>query len=170
MDQNDKVLTTLFIDTAAADPFLALVDVCPAGQSGNTVLVKIPRERCAELLPSLLRSLLNEAGAPLPIVPDLIVVCTGPGSWTGLRLGITATKVLAWTRQIPVIGISREMAESGPMEQEQPDLETRLAFLIAAAKERLQGRQYDDPFLLKPLYEKEPNIIISSRVQTDNIR
>lgn len=35
-----------------------------------------------------------------------IVVAKGPGSYTGLRIGVTLAKTLAWTLNIPIVGIS----------------------------------------------------------------
>jgi tRNA threonylcarbamoyladenosine biosynthesis protein TsaB len=37
---------------------------------------------------------------------DGIVVCTGPGSFTGLRIAISAAKGIAVARKIPVVGVS----------------------------------------------------------------
>ncbi|WP_421382879.1 tRNA (adenosine(37)-N6)-threonylcarbamoyltransferase complex dimerization subunit type 1 TsaB [Bacillus salacetis] len=37
---------------------------------------------------------------------DKIVVAAGPGSYTGVRIGVTIAKTLAWTLNIPVVGVS----------------------------------------------------------------
>lgn len=37
---------------------------------------------------------------------DLIAVTAGPGSFTGLKVGLTAAKTLGWSLDIPVVGVS----------------------------------------------------------------
>ncbi|MDP4086564.1 MAG: tRNA (adenosine(37)-N6)-threonylcarbamoyltransferase complex dimerization subunit type 1 TsaB [Bacillota bacterium] len=43
-----------------------------------------------------------------------IVVAKGPGSYTGVRIGVTIAKTLAWTLNIPLVGVSSlEVLASG---------------------------------------------------------
>ena len=41
----------------------------------------------------------------LPLLEG-IVIGLGPGSFTGLKIGVIAAKTLAWSREIPIVGVS----------------------------------------------------------------
>lgn len=58
--------------------------------------------------------LLSTAGLTLADV-ELIAVAHGPGSFTGLRIGVSAAKGLAWARELPCVGVStlEAMAQNG---------------------------------------------------------
>lgn len=49
--------------------------------------------------------LLNMAGLTMDDI-DRIAITEGPGSFTGLRIGMAAVKGLAWSRDIPCVGVS----------------------------------------------------------------
>lgn len=51
-----------------------------------------------------IKTILGNGGHPLNSV-DVFAVATGPGSFTGLRIGIATVKGLAFTLQRPVVGI-----------------------------------------------------------------
>lgn len=58
----------------------------------------------ATLMP-MVESLLKNAGMTLEEM-DLIAVAAGPGSFTGLRIGVSAAKGLAWSLDKPCAGVS----------------------------------------------------------------
>ena len=57
------------------------------------------------LLP-MCQTMLDNCGHQLSQA-DVIAVASGPGSFTGLRIGLSTAKGLAWPRQLPCIGVSR---------------------------------------------------------------
>src|SRR5262245_61385568 len=74
--------------------------------------------RHSEFLIPELQKLLRAARTDLHKL-DLIAVGLGPGSFTGLRVGVTAAKILAFSTRAKVIGVSslegaaRELARDG---------------------------------------------------------
>jgi tRNA threonylcarbamoyladenosine biosynthesis protein TsaB len=59
----------------------------------------------AEHLPRDLMSLLDRAGVGLSTI-DVFAVATGPGSFTGLRIGIATMQGLAFAEGKPLVGVS----------------------------------------------------------------
>ena len=52
-----------------------------------------------------IEEIFNKVGIT-PSEIDAIAVSEGPGSYTGIRIGVTIAKTLAWTLKKPLVGIS----------------------------------------------------------------
>src|SRR5690554_6663319 len=91
----------LAIDTTTAVCSAALAD---EGQLLAEVTTNIPRTHSQRLMP-LVDSLFQETGLT-PQDLDLLAVTRGPGSFTGLRIGIATIKGLGLALDIPVVGAS----------------------------------------------------------------
>lgn len=61
--------------------------------------------RHAEFIFELIERVLQESGAEKSSI-TMITVCTGPGSFTGLRVGMSSAKGLATSLAVPIIGLS----------------------------------------------------------------
>jgi len=91
----------LAIDTSTDSAGLALV------QDGKTLAEatwRCGQNHSVELLPRLTQ-LLQEAKAELQSI-SCVLVAKGPGSFNGLRVGLSTAKGLAFGLDIPIIGIS----------------------------------------------------------------
>lgn len=67
-------------------------------------ITNIKRNHSTRVLPTI-EFLLNDCGYKIKDI-DKIVVAKGPGSYTGLRIGVTVAKSLAWTLKKPLVGVS----------------------------------------------------------------
>lgn len=95
--------TLLAIDTAA--------DICSVAIArGNTLCHRSSptvRKHAADVLP-MIQSLLDETGLSLRDM-NAIVMVSGPGSFTGLRIGAAVAQGLSFGTDIPIIRISSLM-------------------------------------------------------------
>lgn len=93
--------TLLAIDTSTS--FLRL-----AAQFGSDRLVK-SNERAdrshGQMIVRQISNILDSGGVAVDKV-GVVVVCVGPGSFTGLRVGIAVAKGMAVALDIPIIGVS----------------------------------------------------------------
>ncbi|MEJ0063033.1 MAG: tRNA (adenosine(37)-N6)-threonylcarbamoyltransferase complex dimerization subunit type 1 TsaB [Alphaproteobacteria bacterium] len=92
----------LSIDTSAAGCGVALV------RDGKVVAERqeiMPRGQDARLIP-LIEDVLREAGADFSAL-ERIAVTRGPGSFTGIRIGLAAARGLGLALGIPVVGVDR---------------------------------------------------------------
>jgi tRNA threonylcarbamoyladenosine biosynthesis protein TsaB len=87
--------------TTSGNPAVALVR---EGEEPIRAASDTPRSHAEKLVP-LIHQVLDEAGlAPADLAA--IAVGTGPGTYTGLRIGLVTARTLAFALDIPVWGIS----------------------------------------------------------------
>lgn len=81
---------------------------------------------------------------------DKIIVVNGPGSFTGIRVGLTIAKVYAWSLNIPIIPITSLEAMACSCEEDR-----MLVPIIDARRGYVYGAIYkDDEEILKPQHIK----------------
>ncbi|MFB5284691.1 tRNA (adenosine(37)-N6)-threonylcarbamoyltransferase complex dimerization subunit type 1 TsaB [Peribacillus sp. Hz7] len=94
-------MKVLAIDTSNFTLGIALID-------GNRVIgeyiTNLKKNHSVRVMPAI-ETLLKDCDT-LPKELDKIVVAKGPGSYTGVRIGVTIAKTLAWTLNIPLSAIS----------------------------------------------------------------
>ncbi len=91
----------LAIDTSSHRLVLALA-------YGGDRLVKSdnPVERSHGILLMKMIDELFQSSGTTPDALDALVICLGPGSFTGLRIGLAAVKGMATATEIPVVGVN----------------------------------------------------------------
>lgn len=90
----------LYIDTSSSYLYTAIVE-------NDTVLSEIKEEYGQSLSEVALPKIVSmfEENNLKPADIDKIIVVNGPGSFTGIRIGITIAKVYAWSLKIPITTI-----------------------------------------------------------------
>ena len=103
----------------------------------------------AELMFPRLAELLGRNGLTHRQI-DRIAVTTGPGSFTGLRIGLSAARGLGVARGLPVIGIPSLLAISLSATSGQP---------VAVLLDARRGEAYFQPFAASGLPAGEPALL-----------
>jgi tRNA threonylcarbamoyladenosine biosynthesis protein TsaB len=101
----------LAIDTALAACSVAVLD-----SDANRILANQSQPMTrghAEALMPLVERVMTEAGTDFKAL-DRIAVTTGPGSFTGLRVGIAAARGIALASEKPAVGITTLTAYAAP--------------------------------------------------------
>ncbi|MEG1345249.1 MAG: tRNA (adenosine(37)-N6)-threonylcarbamoyltransferase complex dimerization subunit type 1 TsaB [Acidaminococcaceae bacterium] len=94
-------MLVLGIDTATK---VCAVGLCKDGKPLAEYQINIGMTHSEGLLPQLEQLLVRTGSAKNEV--DLIAVSMGPGSFTGLRIGLATAEALAYSWQIPLTGVS----------------------------------------------------------------
>jgi tRNA threonylcarbamoyladenosine biosynthesis protein TsaB len=104
-------MRVLAIDTALSACSAAVLDTEHGGIVASESLPMLRGH--AEALMPLLQRVMQQAGFGFADI-DRIAVTTGPGSFTGLRVGIAAARGLALAAEKPAVGLSTLSAYAAP--------------------------------------------------------
>jgi tRNA threonylcarbamoyladenosine biosynthesis protein TsaB len=127
----------LSIDTSTLTLSLALVERSMSGMQVLEHFTSGPPKKQSELLPGAIRKLLADHGVSLGQLKG-IAIGLGPGSFTGLRIGLATAKGLSYAAKLPLSGVSSlaAIAYEGPSD----------ALLFPTAQAR-QGELYLGEYL-----------------------
>ena len=136
----------LYLDTSSSYLYTAIVD-------NNSVLSEIKEEYGTSLSEVTLPKIVSmfEKAKIDPKEIDKIIVVNGPGSFTGIRIGITIAKVYAWSLNIKISTISSLEAMSISSDNKTihvPIINARRGYVFAAIYDENQKE------ILKPAHIK----------------
>ena len=94
-------MNVLAIDTSNTTLGIAVIN---EDQVIGEYITNMKKNHSIRVMPAMERLLSDCDLKPADL--DKIVVAKGPGSYTGVRIGVTIAKTLAWTLNIPLVGIS----------------------------------------------------------------
>jgi tRNA threonylcarbamoyladenosine biosynthesis protein TsaB len=153
-------MLTLALDTTTAAGSVALAD----GDRLVEVLAIDPSQPIATRVPGDLMALLGRHRVTLQAI-DLFAVSTGPGSFTGLRIGIAAMQGLALANAKPLIGVSSFEALASlawaAAGRERPDY---VAVWIDAWRGEVYGAVYATSEDVAPRERVEPSVAPPERL------
>ena len=136
-------MTLFYIDTTSSYLYTGIV-------KDNCLLIE-RKENLGKNLSvytaSIVSDMFNEINMKTEDINKIIVV-NGPGSFTGIRIGVTLAKIFAWSKNIPITTITslEAMAKSTKTDK-------LVVPIINARREACYGAIYDnDKEILKPQY------------------
>lgn len=94
-------MTVFYIDTTSSYLYTAIV-------RDNKLLIEVKKDLGKNLSVETV-SIVNDMFNNVNINPNdvnKIIVVNGPGSFTGIRIGVTLAKIFAWTKNIPITTIT----------------------------------------------------------------
>lgn len=80
------------------------VSILKNNEIRTEIVTNIPKNHSVRLMPAIEQAM-NLVGLE-PKELDKIVTTIGPGSYTGIRIGLTTAKTMGWALNIPVVGVS----------------------------------------------------------------
>ncbi len=156
---------SFFIDTCSDDIILALI---------KDDIIDIKREKNDQDLSTRIMTLVDNLFKKNNIKPiDLkkIYVVNGPGSFTGIRVGVTIAKTMGYCLNIPLIKISKlELLSSSIEGYSMPIIDARRGYVFGAIYNDLNPVIEDKHILLEELKQQGNYQIIEDSKNIDILK
>lgn len=135
----------LFIDTATSNLIISIIK--------DMEMIYCFNEEVKESS-SKIMAVVDEAFNKTNIKPtdiDKIFVVNGPGSFTGIRVGLTLAKVMAWSLNIPLIPLSKLelLATISNSNKIMPMIDARRGYVYGGVYDNNLNVIYNDTHILK---------------------
>jgi tRNA threonylcarbamoyladenosine biosynthesis protein TsaB len=150
----------LILDTATRTPVVAL-----ANDDGTLIGERrwASHHRHGEELLQQLDGLLAEVSRTRTDVSS-VIVGTGPGSFTGLRIGLATAKTIAYALDVPIVGVSSTLALAAAAANEDGEI---VVTLPAGASDRyVQTIKVADG---QPVAKYPPKLVADDKVGLDDV-
>lgn len=161
-------MITLFIDTSTNTLTVALIEDDKVLEESTVS----SSEHSKQTLPEIEKLFKNNNIEPKSV--NKIMVTNGPGSFTGIRIGVTIAKTYAWACNINIVPISTLKAYALSLDNYDyyvPMIDARRRCVYAGIYDKEYNEVMDDTYIsLDNLKEKTSNLSNILYISNDNIK
>ncbi len=159
-------MKTLFIDTSSDYLYSGIVI---DDKLVSFIKKKFEKDLSKEALPKIIE-LFDKANIT-PKDLDKIIVVNGPGSFTGIRIGITIAKTIAWALNInitPISGLTAMAISCNTNSFKMPLIDARRGYVYGAIYDKDNNQVLEDSHIeLKTLLTKAKDLDIKAITNND---
>ena len=159
-------MRVLYIDTSSDYLYSGIV---VDDKLVSSIKKKYEKDLSKEALPKIIE-LFDEANIT-PKDLDKIIVVNGPGSFTGIRIGITIAKTIAWALNInitPISGLTAMAISSNTNTYKMPLIDARRGYVYGAIYDKDNNKVIEDSHIeLKELLDKSKDLDIEAITNND---